>query len=415
MKIKTLALACGDNGSSSPTTPATTGTPARDSTRSSVPPPTSQGVTDADAPTSFTSSGADTLSNTTNNTETPTRGMKDRIVRVSAALLTFVLCSPPVHAAAVPRPGPPAVTLTDDERATIDRKVEAVRMASDTISAAPNSGTDALRIALDALADAGALAAMHDGARDIRIDGLLTLARVELLLQRVDKSTEAMDEAIRITYPDGLPVGEYGSGMVALYHERVRAPLMRPMGSLQVTCTHRCRVTLDDTVVLTGRKIKFFGILLGAHRVDIEPEMRDRPEHLGEWFSLDASNPTQAYAFPLQPPGAPLTAPGPVDDIDPGSGRKLPRWLAIAGIAAGSAAIVAGATLIGVHNTSVGARDECPDHRYRCTSTLNTRAAGIITLSAGAVSLVGFGVVLGIDGKGAPAKTSFTIGTALRF
>ncbi len=350
---------------------------------------------------------------------------RPNLMSTTALGLAGVLCSVQTVSAAPSSLRHPTATLAPtaglsaDELRDIDAKVQAVRAQADRLIEDPESGTESLRQALRELAEAGRLAALHSKAHAVRIDGLLTLARTELALEHEADAIEALDEGVRVARGDELPVKNYGPSLVDLHKRRISASKLRPIGSLHVTCTRRCRVVLDGRTAGVGTDVMVSGVPLGRHRVDVETHARDVPDHMGKWFTLAAATPSQRYAFEAPEPRAAVERPTTTKTPGrPASERKLPRWAGITGMAAAGAAMIAGATLIGVHGGCPDGTD--PDGETPCYETLDTRTLGIVLLSGGTASLVGFSIAFAIGEKKdrkhrASTQRSMTLGATLRF
>lgn len=313
---------------------------------------------------------------------------------------------------------PASPALNGDQRAELDALMKDVSDGVAITNEDPELGRDSLRRALSKLEAKPGLTAHDDAAHEVRIDGLLTLARAELALEAEPEAITAIDEAIRIARGENVPVIDYGPSLAKLYELRVAAPEMRPDGSVHVTCTTRCRVVLDGREAGLGTDVLVTGIPLGRHRVRIEPDYAIDGEAFEERFFLAAATTKQVFEYtPPPPPKDAATTDGAEGDdgsaAPAGEQRKLPRWASIVGISVGAVLVGAGAALIAIDG-------DCPDGTDpmgpdACQNTLATLPIGAALTAVGAGSMVGFSVALGIGEAREKKRKTATAGITIRF
>ncbi|MEM6291937.1 MAG: bacterial transcriptional activator domain-containing protein [Myxococcota bacterium] len=301
-----------------------------------------------------------------------------------------------------PRPAVRASMARAPEAAALERKLQAAITAANED---PDVAAAQLRTTLDEVSAAPGVTARSQSLQTLRIEGLLTLARATLVLEERDAAVEAIDEAIRVSGGNVPSVEDFGPSLTALYEERVAAPQLRAVGSLQVSCTSPCRVILDGRVAGTGNNVSVTGIPLGSHVARLEPQTQDPTDFVMKDFVLtdDARSQEYSYEPPVEatPPGG--TAATTTTQTGVESGRTLPRWAGILGMAAGGAALLGGVFALAING-------RCPDlsdanREPRCRDVFETLPVGIGLTAAGAGALVGFGVAFGIgEGKDKRAR-----------
>ncbi len=316
-----------------------------------------------------------------------------------AALVPSLASAPLAPAStwtSVPRPAVRASMARAPEAAALERKLQAAITAANED---PDVAAAQLRASLDEVAAAPGMTARSQSLQALRIEGLLTLARADLVLDERDAAVDAIDEAIRVSGGNVTSVEDFGPSLTALYEERVSAPELRAVGSLQVACTSPCRVILDGRVAGTGNNVSVTGIPLGSHVARLEPQTQDPTDFVMKDFVLTDDARSQEYSY--EPPvDAPLPGGTVTATNEPGgdSGRTLPRWAGILGMAAGGAALLGGVFALAING-------RCPDlsdasREPRCRDVFETLPIGIGLTAAGAGALVGFGVAFGVgEGK----------------
>jgi hypothetical protein len=204
----------------------------------------------------------------------------------------------------------------------------------EALNEAINLGEPVREQLFDALArfrhHAPALAA-DSRARAVRARAQLNLARTYLSEGASASAAGIMDEILRSTTGEELPVEEFGPSIVALHAER-RAALERAgTASIDVECQIPCRAYVNEREV-AGR---VDGLYLGIYRIWIEAG----GESQIEWVQLSAAN--QIYTVRhLSPTPVESTPPLPRD-------RLMPLAVEIALLAVGGGLATAGTLLIG--------------------------------------------------------------------
>jgi hypothetical protein len=117
--------------------------------------------------------------------------------------------------------------------------------------------------------------------------------------------------------------------------------------------------------------------------------------------ALDSAEARVTLAYPeAQPPPAPSLSPGDSNDMDefelpaPRT-RTAPRFVEVAALASGSAALVAGAVLWAIDSHCPRGAD--PNDIVACPELYDTRTAGITLVSAGIAAALTGGVMLVVD------------------
>lgn len=298
-----------------------------------------------------------------------------------------------VEAVSVRPPRPAIRAYVDPEAASLTKELRAAITATNED---PDVAAGRLRTAIDAATNAPGVVARDQELYNAWIEGMLTLARADLVLDERGKAIVVVDQAIRVSRGAVPPIEEFGPSLTTLYRERVTAPELRAVGQVHVSCTSRCRVILDgNTAAAAGTDSVVSGIPLGAHVIRIEPQAQPSEDFLQESFTLTDASRTADFSYdPPKPSSAPAHVSAPVTKDDPGSGRKVPRWASIVGMSVGALGIAAGAVLIATSGGCIDGSD--PNSDARCEDVLDNVPLGTGVLVAGAATLVGFTIVLGV-------------------
>ncbi|HLT36743.1 MAG TPA: hypothetical protein VK034_10665 [Enhygromyxa sp.] len=256
----------------------------------------------------------------------------------------------------------------DDQQALREDYQQALREI-EALSEAINAGEpvrDALFDALAAVTRHAPLLAEDSQARAIRTRAQLNLARTYLSDGASASAAGVMDEILRSTIGEQLPVDEFGPSLVALHAERLAALTDAGTASIELRCRVPCRAYVNERAV--GRRVD--GLYLGIYRVWIEA-VDERGSQL-DWVRLSEPNQTRVVEF-----RGSLSVPA---EAAPPPARVLPRAAQIALLAIGGGLATAGGLLLG------HAGDD-PDR---------TIVGATLTGLGGAALLFG-GVTLGVD------------------
>lgn len=216
------------------------------------------------------------------------------------------------------------------------------------------------------------LLAADPEARAIRARGQLNLARTYLSDGASASAAGVMDEVLRSTIGEPLPVDEFGPSLAALHAEREAALTAAGTAGIEVRCQVPCRAYVDERAI--GGRVD--GLYLGLYRVWIEAidEQIDGRVQL-EWVKL--SEPGRIYTVEFL-----ASAPTSIE-LAPAPARVLPRAVEIALLAIGGGIVTAGGLALGHAGHGDGGRGR-------------TIAGAALTGLGGAALLIG-GLTLGVD------------------
>ncbi len=304
---------------------------------------------------------------------------------------TAVASPPPAAAAATYARASAAAPEAEALQATLKQAIE------DT-NEDPEANAPALRRALEDVAAVPGVTARTVGLQELRIEGLLILARALLVLDSPDEAAEALDEAIRVSGGSVSGVGDYGPSLSKLYEERRSDPQLRPAGSIHVTCSGPCRFILDGRVIGNGTDVVATGIPLGAHVVRLEPETSAAPDVFEQHdVILRDTAPEQDFSYDPPAPAKPTTGEAAAQPATGDSGRKLPRWAGILGMTLGGVAMLGGAFAIAIDGRCPDLSDASPkEGQQQCRDVHTSLGTGIGVLAVGVGSITGFGVAFGL-------------------
>jgi hypothetical protein len=308
---------------------------------------------------------------------------------IAASLLVALLSfSPPGDG----ETQPPAPSITSDSAANTNPAGYAdalarVRTAQQMANDEPERGVVQLRDALQLLQEFGPTLAKDPEGQDARMMAQLTLARALLAIDDADGARDAMDEAIRTSRGDPLPVKGFGPGLTALYRERTGVLDKLTTGAIAVECLVACRVYINERPT----QQRTDELLPGSYRVWIE--------------SLDGSEaPVKLVIDVGGVPVAPLkfgtpreTPPGEKPPRTPKDKTKriMPRWAEVVLMSAGAVAIGAGATLWAIDLKCADLSD--PMIEPKCPEVYTTKVAGIATVAAGGAAFLTGTILLTVD------------------
>lgn len=184
--------------------------------------------------------------------------------------------------------------------------------------------------------------ATDPAARAVRARAQLNLARTYLSEGANGSAAGVMDELLRSSIGEALPVEEFGPSLVNL-HEQRRAALERAgTGSVEVRCAVPCRAYVNERAV--GRRVD--NLYLGIYRVWIEQASGDSTQAHIEWVKLSEPNGTVVVEFPPRAAdhAAHDSAPAPTHARE----RLMPRAAEIALLVVGGSAVTVGGLALGI-------------------------------------------------------------------
>jgi hypothetical protein len=295
------------------------------------------------------------------------------------ALLSF---SPPGDGVAEP-PAPSIDAASNADPAGYRDALARVRTAQQMANDEPERGVVQLRDALQLLQEFGPTLAKDPEGQDARTMAELTLARALLAIDDADGAREAMDEIIRTSRGDPLPVKSFGPGLTALYRERSGVLTKQPGGTIAVECLSPCRVYINErpTPQRTDKLIP------GSYRLWVEStDGKDSP--LKRTVDVGEGD-VESIEFGKKPEEPD------VQPDKPKAKRIMPRWTEIVLMTAGAAAIGTGAALWAIDGSCPAGAD--PNDTEACPRVYITKTAGIATLAAGGAVLLTGTLMLTVD------------------
>lgn len=264
---------------------------------------------------------------------------------------------------------------------TVPASYEQMLAEVEALNEAINAGEPVRDRLFDALAKFprhAPLLAADPAARAIRARAQLNLARTYLAEGAHESAAGVMDEILRSTKGEALPVAEYGPSLAALYQQR-RAALERAgTAAIDVRCHVPCRVYINERAT----RPRADDLYLGIYRVWIEPihsvgtvgpngPSGDSRDFQNEWVKL--SQPGQTVILDFR-------RPEPAESVGHRRERVMPR-------AAEIALLVAGASAVSVGSLTLGLADGARGRRI---------AGATLTGLGGAALLIG-GITLSVD------------------
>jgi hypothetical protein len=305
---------------------------------------------------------------------------------IPAALLVTLLSFSPPGAGEEP-PAPSIAAATNANPAGYSDALTRVRTAQQMANDEPERGVVALRDALQLLQEFGPTLAKDPEGQDVRTMAQLTLARALLAIEDADGAREAMDEAIRTSRGDPLPVKSFGPGLTALFRERSGVLGKQTTGAIAVECLVACRVYINErpTAQRTDKLIP------GSYRVWVEST--DGSEMAVKLVVDVGEVAVAALKFGSEPKHQP-NGPDPRPD-KPKSPRIMPRWAEIVLMSAGAAAIGTGAALWAIDGSCPDGAD--PTDTAACPRVYISKTAGIATVVAGGAVFLTGTVLLTVD------------------
>jgi hypothetical protein len=317
-----------------------------------------------------------------------------------ASLLVALLSFAPPGDAAAEAPAPSVEAASNAEPAEYRDALARVRRSQQMANDEPERGVVALRDALHLLQEFGSTLAKDPEGQDVRTMAQLTLARALLAIDDAEGAREAMDEALRTSRGDPLPVKSFGPGLTALHRERSGILTKQPRGAIAIECLSPCRVYINErpTPQRTDKLIP------GSYRVWVEStDGKETTLKLdvdlleGETEALKFGKPTAEEIGNDTPP-----------DTRPKSKRAMPRWAEIMLMTAGAAAIGTGAALWAIDGNCPDRAD--PNDTEGCPRVYITKTAGIATIAAGGAVLLTGTLMLTVDEVRVGNQRASTVG-----
>lgn len=183
-----------------------------------------------------------------------------------------------------------------------------------------------------------------------------------------------MDEVIRSSMGEPLPIEQMSPSLLSLHDERMAALGGMGTAAIDVRCDIPCRIYIDEHVAEAHTE----GLYLGVYRIWVEPaDGESTVEPVIEQLSLSEANTTAHVQFPADMEHIPQ-APAPV--------KQPPRRIMPAGAEAGMIAGGLALAAAGVLMVSINPGD----------NPVQTGVGGLLTGLGGASMLTG-GIALGID------------------
>jgi hypothetical protein len=246
----------------------------------------------------------------------------------------------------------------------------------EALSEAINAGEPVREQLFDALAQfrrhAPALAA-DPAAREVRSRAQLNLARTYLSDGATLSAAGVMDEVLRSTIGEQLPIDEFGPSLAALHAERRAALEQAGTASIELNCQVPCRAYVNERAV--GSRVE--GLYLGIYRIWIDADgVPEADEFHVEWVKLSEADRTYVVDFRVFTTPE-RRGPGERPIVD----RVLPRPVEIALLTVGGAVVSAGGVMLGLNQ-----------HDERTQTIAGATLTGI----GGAAMLIG-GVTLAVD------------------
>jgi hypothetical protein len=299
--------------------------------------------------------------------------------------------------------GPPVAGPPPDEYA---KAVAAVSDAMVEINTDPEHGSATLRLALERLWEFAPLLAQDPTALEQRTLAELALARAELARGDRYAAAATIDASLEALGGRPLDTERLGPSLGALVEERAQALRARGVARLRVECSVACRVLVDERNagdVDAAGSARELTVPLGQHRVWVEAIAEPGVPPLRTTVALDSADARVTLVYPEALPPAPSITSGHADhssDADkfelPGPRTRMaPRFVEVAALATGTAALVAGAVLWAIDSKCPRGAD--PNDVVACPELYDTRTAGIALVSAGAVAALTGGVMLVVD------------------
>jgi hypothetical protein len=278
--------------------------------------------------------------------------------------------------------------------------VAAVADAMLEINTDPEQGSATLRLALERLQAFAPLLAEDPSALEQRTLAEFALARAELARGDRYAAAATIDASLEALGGRAVDTEALGPSLGALVDERAQALRARGVARLRVECSVACRVLVDERnagdVEVAG-SARELTVPLGQHRVWVEAIAEPDLPRLRTIVALDSADARVTLAYPeVEPPRPSIT---PTDarkfELPDSRPRVAPRFVEVAALASGSAALIAGAVLWAIDSRCPRGAD--PNDIIACPELYDTRTAGIALVSAGVAAALTGGVMLVVD------------------
>jgi hypothetical protein len=265
-----------------------------------------------------------------------------------------------------------AMLLLQAPTPTYEQAIAEVDALSDKINLGEPVNAE-LNEALAQLSKHAPTLAADPESQAIRIHAQLNLARSYLADGNRELAAVAMDDLLRSTIGEELPVADFGPALVQLHAERKAALASSGPGTIEVRCKVPCRVYINEH----SSAERMEGMYLGIYRVWVEAA--NNPERfITERVSLTESAPAAVIDF----------APAPEPHIEPRPQlprpveRIMPSSAETALVAVGASAALVGVLLLA---TSRGGERR------------GQMIGGATLTGLGGTALVIGGITLGVD------------------
>lgn len=184
--------------------------------------------------------------------------------------------------------------------------------------------------------------ATDPAARAVRARAQLNLARTYLSEGADESAAGVMDELLRSSNGEALPVEEFGPSLVKLHEQRRSALEHAGTASMEIRCAVPCRAYVNERAV--GRRVD--NLYLGIYRVWVEQGTGDSGQAHIEWVQLAEPNQTVVVELPSSPAdqAAHDSAPAAAHERE----RLMPRAAEIALLVVGSTAVTVGGLALGI-------------------------------------------------------------------
>ncbi|NVB40031.1 hypothetical protein G6O69_19455 [Pseudenhygromyxa sp. WMMC2535] len=259
-----------------------------------------------------------------------------------------------------------------------------VEEANIEVNRDPESNYAMLAEALEQLGDFEAELSDDAEAQEIVQLSMLNLARA-LLVADDAQAAVVMDEAIRASQGQPMPVERFGPTLVEFHDERLAALEAEGRAELQVVCALPCEVAIDERPADTDASL-----FLGSYRVRVISADGSLPPER-HTLELDRANDVEVIEFPLA--GLPSDEPPPPP---PPYQRMMPRWAEIGLTVVGIGAIVGGGVALSFDGKCPKKLDPIDD-AADCPSLYESTVPGFVAIGVGAVTTLVGGVMLTVD------------------
>lgn len=286
------------------------------------------------------------------------------------------------------------------ERDEYAMAVDAVADAMVEINTDPEQGRGKLRAALERLWDFAPMLAEDPAALEQRTLAEFALARAELVRGDRHAAATTIDASLEALGGRPIDTERLGPSLGALVEERARVLAARGVARLRIECAVACRVLVDERdagdVDVPG-SARELAVVLGHHRVWVEQLGGSEREPLRTTVALDSADELVTLTFPAGKPPPPSLSRSKQNDRFSArpTARVAPRWVEVSALAAGGAALVAGAVLWAIDSRCPRGAD--PNDIVACPELYDTRVAGISLVAAGAATAMTGGVLLIVD------------------